>query len=130
MYSLTTTPKGYAAFLRFAIGVQTLSAIIAPITAGVLLTAPSGRTLHSAAAYTVFTVALVHLVAAIAVWRPGGGPAKPIGYASGFLAATLLQVAAGIAGVMTVHVPLGVLMFGVSLLQLTQVRSAARPAGR
>lgn len=121
-------------FLRVAIILQTLALFAAPITAGLLLTAPSGRTLHSVSAYAVFTVAIVHVIAAILVWRPGGGSPKPILYAAVFLGATLAQIALGIAGVKTVHIPLGVLMFGMSVLQLSRVladrRSPVAAAGR
>ncbi|MBN6057200.1 hypothetical protein JYK22_35075 [Nonomuraea sp. RK-328] len=112
-------------FLRVAIIVQTLALFAAPITAGLLLTTPSGLTLHSASAYTVFTVTLVHLIIAILMWRPGGGSPRPILYAAGIFVLVLAQIALGIAHVKTVHVPLGVLVFGMSVLQLSRV-----PAGR
>ncbi|MFB4268268.1 hypothetical protein [Nonomuraea sp. GTA35] len=121
MSTPTTIKQGNLTFLRVAIALQTLAVFAAPVTAGLLLTTPSGHVLHSAAAYSVFTVALVHLAAAILAWRPGGGPPGPILNAAGFLAATLAQVALGIAHVTTLHVPLGVLMFGMSLLQLSRI---------
>ncbi|MFC4011993.1 hypothetical protein ACFOY2_32500 [Nonomuraea purpurea] len=117
-------------FLRVAIALQTLAVFSAPITAGLLLSSPGGRALHSASAYGVFTVALVHLVAAILVWRPGGGSPRPILYAAGFLGLTLAQIALGIAQVMTLHLPLGVLMFGVSVLHLGRVTSWPPRHGR
>ncbi|WP_431898536.1 hypothetical protein [Nonomuraea sp. bgisy101] len=108
-------------FLRVAITLQTLALFAAPITAGLLLSSPGGRTLHSVSAYGVFFVALLHLVAAILVWRPGGGSTRPMLYAVGFFGLTLAQIALGIAGAKTLHVPLGVLLFGMSVLQLSQV---------
>ncbi|MEV0995973.1 hypothetical protein [Nonomuraea sp. NPDC050202] len=125
MSTPTTIKQGNLTFLRVAIALQTLAVFAAPVTAGLLLTTPSGHVLHSAAAYSVFTVALVHLAAAILAWRPGGGPPRPILNAAGFLAATLAQVALGIAHVTTLHVPLGVLMFGMSLLQLSRILKAS-----
>lgn len=104
--------------LRVAITLQTLAVFLAPVTAGLLLTVPSGRALHSASAYTVFTVSLLHVVAAVLAWRPGGGSPRPILYAAGFFALTLAQIALGIAHVKTLHVPLGVLLFGMSVVQL------------
>ncbi|GAA4987091.1 hypothetical protein HD597_007440 [Nonomuraea thailandensis] len=121
MSTPTTIKRGNLAFLRVAIALQTLAVFAAPVTAGLLLTTPSGHVLHSAAAYTVFAVALVHVAAAILAWRPGGGSPRPILNAAGFLAVTLAQVALGIAHVTTLHIPLGVLMFGLSLLQLSRV---------
>ncbi|MGW0808567.1 hypothetical protein [Nonomuraea sp. NPDC002799] len=113
-------------FLRIAIILQTVALFAAPVTAGLLLSSPGGRTWHSVAAYGVFTVALVHLATAILTWRPGGGSPRPIWYATGFLALTLAQIALGIAGAKTLHVPLGVLMFGLSLLQLGRVFAGRR----
>jgi len=121
-----------ATFLRVTIALQTLAVFLAPVTAGLLLTTPGGHVLHSASAYTVFVVAMVHVVAAVLAWRPGGGSARPILHAAVFLVLVLTQVALGIAHVKTVHVPLGVLLFGISLLRLAQVRNpttAARTSG-
>ncbi|GIH80145.1 hypothetical protein [Planobispora longispora] len=113
-------------FLRVAIIVQTLALFTTPITAGLLLSSPGGRTLHSVSAYGVFTAALLHLVTAVLVWRPGGGSPRPILYAAGFLGLTLAQVALGIAQMKTLHIPLGVLMFGLSLLQLSRIPAVRR----
>ncbi|OXM44030.1 hypothetical protein [Amycolatopsis alba] len=108
--------------LRIAIAVQTLAVFLTPITAGLLLTVPAGHALHSATAYTLFVVAVLHVLIAILVWRPGGGSPKPIVPAAVFLGLTLAQVFLGIAHVTVVHVPLGVLLFGFSLVQLSRIR--------
>ncbi|MEV0823113.1 hypothetical protein [Nonomuraea rubra] len=125
MSTPTMIKRGNLAFLRTAIALQTLAVFAAPVTAGLLLTTPGGHVLHSAAAYSVFGVAVVHVAAAVLAWRPGGGSPGPILNAAGFLAATLAQVALGIAHVTTLHIPLGVLMFGLSLLQLSRVLKAS-----
>jgi hypothetical protein len=114
--------------MRVAIAVQTLAVFLTPITAGLLLTMPNGHTLHSATAYTLFIVATLHVLTAILVWRPGGGSAKPILPAAAFLGLTLVQVFLGIAHMTAVHVPLGVLLFGFSLLQLSRIRPARESA--
>ncbi|OLZ52179.1 hypothetical protein [Amycolatopsis keratiniphila] len=114
--------------LRVAIAVQTLAVFLTPISAGLLLTVPSGHTLHSATAYTLFVVATLHVLVAILVWRPGGGSAKPILPAAVFLGLTLVQVFLGIAHVTAVHVPLGVLLFGFSLVQLSRITPLPREA--
>jgi hypothetical protein len=110
-------------FLRVAIALQTLVLFAAPITAGLLMSISGGRTWHSVSAYGVFTVTLFHLITAILVWRPGGGSPRPILYAAGFFGLALAQIALGIAHVKALHVPLGTLMFGLSLLQLSRVRT-------
>jgi hypothetical protein len=126
MSTTITTKQGILMFLRVAITLQTLAVFSAPITAGLVLSAPGRMALHSASAYGVWTVAVVHLVAAILVWRPGGGSPRPILYALVFLGLASAQVALGIAHVKTLHVPLGVLMFGMSVLQLVWVWAGRR----
>ncbi|MEV4362492.1 hypothetical protein [Nonomuraea sp. NPDC049625] len=112
--------------LRIAITLQTLAVFVQAITAGLLLSLPGGGALHSAGAYATFVVTLLHLVVSILVWRPGGGSPRPIRYAAGFFVVTSAQIALGIAHVKTVHVPLGVLMFGMSVIQLGRIWDGRR----
>ena len=121
-----------ATFLRVTVALQTLALFLAPITAGLLLTTANGHVLHSASAYTVWVVAVVQVIAAVLAWRPGGSSPWVVLHAVVFLGLVTAQVVLGIAHVKTVHVPLGVLLFGVSLVQLAQVRnptSAVRTSG-
>ncbi|MFC6079636.1 hypothetical protein [Sphaerisporangium aureirubrum] len=108
-------------YLRVAIILQTLAVSSAPVTAGLLLSAPAGRPLHSVSAYAVFTTAVLHVITAILIWHPGGGSPRSLLYATAFLALTLTQIALGIAHMKALHVPLGVLLFGMSLVQLIQL---------
>ncbi|MEQ0559205.1 hypothetical protein ABJI51_09005 [Amycolatopsis sp. NEAU-NG30] len=112
--------------MRVTAGLQTLALFLAPVTAGLLLTMPHGHALHSASAYTVWVVAVVQVVAAVLAWRPGGGSPGAILYAAVFLGLVSAQVALGIAHVKVVHVPLGVLLFGVSLLRLSRPSACPR----
>jgi len=121
MSTLTMTKPSYLMALRAVVTLQTVTIFAASVTAGLLLSAPGGKVLHSATAYTLFGVALVHVVTAILAWRPGGGSTKPMCYAIGFLVGTLAQVALGLAHLKALHVPLGVSMFGASVLQLAWV---------
>ncbi|MET8144005.1 hypothetical protein ABZU32_27175 [Sphaerisporangium sp. NPDC005288] len=113
-------------FVRVAITLQTLVLFVQTITAGLLLSLPGGHTFHSAGAYTMFTVAVINVAGTILAWRPGGGSPRPILHTAGFLGLTLAQVALGIAHMKTLHVPLGALMFGISLVQLSQAWSGRR----
>jgi heme A synthase len=117
-------------FLRLTIGLQTLAAFLSAVTAGLLLTTPNGHVLHSASAYTVWVVAVVQLIAAVLVWRPGGGSPRAVLYAVVFLGLVSAQVVLGIAHVKAVHVPLGVLLFGLSLVQLSRPSACLPPRGR
>lgn len=112
-----TLPPGPLMILRAAITLQAATAFAAAITAGLLLSVPGGKALHSATAYTLFGVTLAHVVVALLAWRPGGASLRPLGYAIAFFAATLVQVALGLAHLKALHVPFGVLVFGASLLE-------------
>jgi heme A synthase len=117
-------------FLRVTSALQILAVFLSAVTAGLLLTTPNGHVLHSAAAYTVWIVAVVQVVAAVLVWRPGGGSPRGVGYAVVFLGLVTAQVFLGIAHVKAVHVPLGVVLFGVSLVQLSRRSACLPPRGR
>ncbi|NUW42103.1 hypothetical protein [Nonomuraea rhodomycinica] len=108
-------------FLRVAMAVQTLALLVQAVTAGMLLSSPGGRGLHAATAIAVMVAVLAHLVAAIVTRRRAA-----ILPAVAMLVMTLAQVALGVAHVKVLHVPVGVLMFGVSLQRLGQVWPARR----
>ncbi|MCX4964261.1 hypothetical protein OHA98_05420 [Streptomyces sp. NBC_00654] len=107
-------------FLRMAIGLQTLTIFLQAVSAGLLLSSAYGETLHSAGARVMYGASMLYVLAAVLAWKPGGGSPRPLWYASGFLALASVQVAVGIAHVPSVHLPLGVLMFGLSVLALAR----------
>ncbi|WP_031159444.1 hypothetical protein [Streptosporangium roseum] len=108
-------------FLRIAITAQTVALLLQAVTAGLLLASPGGRMAHNATAVVVVVTVLLYLVAALVSRRVGA-----ILPAAGMLVMTLAQMALGMAHVKSLHVPLGVLMFGVSMVQLTRVWSVSR----
>ncbi|GAA2734697.1 hypothetical protein [Actinocorallia aurantiaca] len=107
-------------FLRIAIALQTLTIFLQAASAGLLLTAPYGETLHSAGARVMYGASMLYVLAAVLAWKPGGGSTRPVWHASGFLVLASVQVALGIAHIPSVHLPLGVLMFGLSVLALAR----------
>ncbi|MFF3670973.1 hypothetical protein [Microtetraspora malaysiensis] len=118
-------------FLRIALLAQTVAVLVQAVTAGLLLSTPGGRTAHSATAIGVVVTVLLHLVAALLTTVPGSrAPStrqrSTILPAVGMLAMTVVQVALGLAHMKAFHVPLGVLMFGVSMVRLNQVWSVGR----
>ncbi|WP_405903028.1 hypothetical protein OG696_17525 [Streptomyces sp. NBC_00656] len=116
----TTAAQRHFSFLRIAIALQTLTIFLQAISAGLLLTSSYGETLHSVGARVMYAASMLYVLAAILAWKPGGGPARPIWYASGFLVLASVQVVLGIAHVPSVHLPLGVLMFGLRLVALVR----------
>ncbi|MFI9595215.1 hypothetical protein [Nonomuraea sp. NPDC052265] len=108
-------------FLRIALVAQTVALLIQAVTAGLLLSSPDGRAAHSATALAVAATVLLYLVAAVMTRQRAA-----ILPAVGMLVMTLVQMALGMAHVKSVHVPLGVLMFGGSLVQTTRIWTAGR----
>ncbi|MCX4789465.1 MULTISPECIES: hypothetical protein [unclassified Streptomyces] len=113
-------------FLRAAIALQTVAIFFQAVTAGLLLSTSYGETLHGAGARGMYAASMLYVLTAILVWRPGGGSPKSILHAFGFLVLASVQVVLGIAHVPSLHVPLGVLMFGLSVLRLGQVLAGRR----
>ena len=116
----TAKARRGASFLRIAIALQTLTIFLQAVSAGLLLTSSYGETLHSAGARVMYGASMLYVLAAVLAWKPGGGSSRPVWQASGFLALASVQVVLGIAHVPSVHLPLGVLMFGLSLLALAR----------
>ncbi|MEU9665143.1 hypothetical protein AB0J81_03585 [Streptomyces bobili] len=109
-----------SSFLRIAIALQTLTIFLQAVSAGMLLTSSYGATLHDVGARVMYGASMLYLLAAVLAWKPGGGPVRPVWHASGFLVLASVQVVLGIAHVPSVHLPLGVLMFGLSMLALAR----------
>ncbi|MFF0308993.1 hypothetical protein ACFYSC_16315 [Streptosporangium sp. NPDC004379] len=114
------TARRRFSFLRIAIALQTLTIFLQAVSAGLLLTTPYGETLHSAGARVMYGASVLYVLAAVLAWKPGGGSPRPVLHASGFLVLASAQVLLGIMHVPSAHLPLGVLMFGLSVLALVR----------
>ncbi|MGW2826541.1 hypothetical protein ACWC24_37005 [Streptomyces sp. NPDC001443] len=122
----TASVRRGSSFLRIAIILQTLTIFLQAVSAGLLLTVSYGETLHSAGARVMYGASMLYVLAAVLAWKPGGGSPRPVRHASGFLVLASIQVVLGIAHIPSVHLPLGVLMFGLSVLALSRHRGPAR----
>ncbi|OEJ28624.1 hypothetical protein AR457_33395 [Streptomyces agglomeratus] len=118
MATQTAAVQGRLTFMQVAIAVQTASLFFQAVTAGMLLSSSHGAVLHDVGSRVMYGASMVYVLAAVLAWRPGGGAPRPILYASGFLVLASVQVVLGIAHMPSLHVPLGVLMFGLSVLAL------------
>ncbi|MBT2467696.1 hypothetical protein J7E97_07390 [Streptomyces sp. ISL-66] len=127
MATQTTAEQRGSTFVQVAIALQTLAIFFQAATAGLLLSSSYGETLHGVGARVMYGASMLYVLAAILAWRPGGASPRPVLYASGFLVLASAQVVLGIAHVPSLHVPLGVLMFGLSVLALGQVLSTRSP---
>ncbi|WP_188189133.1 hypothetical protein [Nonomuraea sp. SYSU D8015] len=123
----TVAPASWTAqALRAVVVLHVVALLFQSVTAGMLLSSPGGRGLHVASGLALALIGLLHLIVAIMVWRPGGGPAGFMIAAALLLVGTILAAVLGMAGVKSVHLPLGVLLFGGGVAQLGRV--LARPA--
>ncbi|MFF1699392.1 hypothetical protein ACFVXC_38180 [Streptomyces sp. NPDC058257] len=120
MATQVTTAQHRFSFLQIAITLQTLTIFLQAVSAGLLLTASYGEALHSVGARVMYGASMLYVLAAVLAWKPGGGSPRPVWHASGFLALASAQVVLGIAHIPSVHLPLGVLMFGLSVLALAR----------
>lgn len=120
----TTAKRRGDTFLKAAVVLQTVTLFFQAATAGMLLTSSHGALLHDVGSRVMYGASMLYVLAAALAWRPGGGSPRPILYATGFLAFASVQVVLGIAHLPEFHVPLGVLMFGLSTLALGQTLSA------
>ncbi|MEU9455637.1 hypothetical protein [Streptomyces sp. NPDC048277] len=121
------TKPDSSTFVRVAIALQTLAIFFQAVTAGVLLS-HHGELLHGVGARVMYGASMLYVLAAVLAWRPGGASPRPILFASGFLVLASVQVVLGILRVPSVHVPLGVVMFGLSVLALGRALSGGSAA--
>ncbi|GGS78701.1 hypothetical protein [Streptomyces violaceus] len=116
----TAIAQRTSSFLRIAIALQTLTIFLQAVSAGLLPTSSYGAILHDVGARVMYGASMLYLLAAVLAWKPGGGSLRPVWHATGFLVLASAQVVLGIAHVPSVHLPLGVLMFGLSVLALAR----------
>ncbi|MFJ8048728.1 hypothetical protein [Streptomyces luteogriseus] len=119
---VTVTAQRDSTFLQVAIALQTLTIFLQAVSAGLLLTSSYGEVLHSVGARVMYGASMLYLLAAVLAWKPGGGSPRPVWHATGFLVLASVQVVLGIAHVPSLHLPLGVMMFGLSVLALARRR--------
>jgi hypothetical protein len=89
----------------------------------------AGLRAHETNAGLIELVALLQLVLAVAVWRPGRGPGWPAVASLALLLAEGFQIGMGYEGRLAVHVPLGVAIFGLTVALAVGSWRLALPAG-
>ncbi|MFS8104038.1 hypothetical protein LFM09_43680 [Lentzea alba] len=109
--------------LHAIVALQTVLVFVQSITAGLRTTVADGHVLHSAGSYTLWIVTVAHVVVAVLAWRPGGGSARAVWYALGFLALITAQVFAGLYHLTALHIPLAAALLVASVLYLVSLRS-------
>jgi hypothetical protein len=102
-----------AVAVRTVVWLDALAVLAQAVFAGRILGGDdAGPAAHVVGAGVVALLSLGLCVLALVAWRRRALPARTAGTAAFILTAVLAQVAAGEAGELAVHVPLGVLIFG------------------
>ncbi|MEU5915383.1 hypothetical protein ACWEPZ_10810 [Streptomyces sp. NPDC004288] len=118
--------SGFRTFVQVSTALQTLALFFQASTAGLLLSSSLGETLHGVGARVMYGATMLYVLAAVLAWKPGGGSPRPVLHSTGFLVLASVQVVLGIAHEAALHVPLGVLMFGLSVLDLGRTLASGR----
>ncbi|HUR07623.1 MAG TPA: hypothetical protein VM347_34130 [Nonomuraea sp.] len=106
--------SGYLTAFKILTVLNTLSVLFQAVTAGQLLSGAAAGP-HGLGAGAVHVLGLAQLVAAVLVWRPGRGTGWPALVGLAILLLGVVQSAVGGSGLLTVHVPLGMAVFGLSV---------------
>jgi hypothetical protein len=105
--------------------------LLQSVLAGLFVTGDVGLLeAHSLNASFVTTLAFLQVIAAILVWRPGRGPAWPIWATLASFLLVEVQVGFGYARLVSLHIPMGVALFGLSIGLVAAVFSPSIRRGR
>ncbi|WP_328946633.1 hypothetical protein OG259_39400 [Streptomyces sp. NBC_00250] len=114
--------------LRATAALQTVILLAQAVAAGLLLASvPVGRTVHRGMAGAVALAVVLHLLAGVVAWRREVVTARAVLHGVPLLLLTFVQAGLGFAHVRELHVPLGVLMFGASVMTLMRTRAQPQP---
>jgi hypothetical protein len=113
--------------LRVVVILHVAAALLQSVTAGMLLSSADGRAMHVMSGIALVAIGAIHLIASILVWRPGRGPAGFMVSAVLLLVLTAIAAMLGEMGAKELHLPLGVLIFGGTIMQLSRVLPRRAP---
>lgn len=105
-----------------------LAILAQAVFAGMFLGGAAGmRDVHGAGSLVVLVLSVIQLVVAVLYWRPWRGSGFPALASVVLVVAVVVQSITGDSGVTAVHVPLGMLMFGLAVwLAVWALRPATR----
>ncbi|MFI0424735.1 hypothetical protein [Spongiactinospora sp. 9N601] len=103
--------------LRVLTTVHLLGVLGQAVLAGMFVTGDVDMlALHSDNALYTHVVSILLTVAAVLVWRPGRGPSWPAWAGGALVVVETVQIVLGQDRRLALHMPLGMLIFGVSLM--------------
>ncbi|MEJ3655202.1 hypothetical protein WEH80_19735 [Actinomycetes bacterium KLBMP 9759] len=110
----TTRPTGaLSTTLRIVVTIGALGVLAQALLAGQILAGTAGAdAAHGLGGLVVVLISLAQLVIAVIAWRRGSVPARAAAISTGLFVAIVVQLFVGGSGLLAVHIPLGVLLFG------------------
>lgn len=113
----TRIRPGLVLALRIVAVAAAVAVLLQAISAGLFVTGRvSFLDLHGYGAMLAALLVVATLVTAILRWRPGRGTSQPVLMAVVELVLVVAQVGLGFTRVLALHFPLGVALFGVTLV--------------
>jgi hypothetical protein len=110
--------------------VQAAMVFLQAVFAGGFLSGRTGlRHAHGVNAGLLWVVSIALIVVAVAAWRRGRSPGAVAAVAVAQWAALEVQIAAGEAGLLWIHIPLGVAIFGIAVATVIGTRMGRSTAG-
>jgi hypothetical protein len=110
--------------------VQAAMVFLQAVFAGGFLSGRTGlRYAHGVNAGLLWLVSVVLIVVAVVTWRRGRSPGWVAAVASGLWVALEVQIAAGEAGMLWIHIPLGVAIFGIAVATVIGTRMGRSTTG-
>ena len=117
-------PGWIVGLMRVVVTLWAVLVFIQPVLAGQFLDGNDDLVaVHGMNAAFVLLIALVMFIVAVLLWRPGRGAVWPVGASALLLVVVFAQSILGGFGLLAVHVPLGVLLFGSAVAMLGWVWS-------
>ncbi|MEO3870128.1 hypothetical protein ABGB18_15025 [Nonomuraea sp. B12E4] len=114
MVSQVAGRSGYMTAFKAVTVLNAVSVLLQAVTAGQMMSG-GGAGPHGIGAGAVHVLGLVLVVVAVLMWRPGRGAGWPALASLAVLLLGFVQSAIGGSGVVAVHVPLGMAIFGLSV---------------
>ncbi|HEY3503311.1 MAG TPA: hypothetical protein VGN37_11085 [Actinocatenispora sp.] len=113
----TRVRPGFVLAVRIVAIATAIVVLLQAVSAGLFVTGQvSFLDMHGYGAMAAGLLVIATLVTAILRWRPGGGTSQPVLMAVVELVLVVAQAGLGFSRVLALHIPLGVALFGVTLV--------------
>ena len=107
---------------RVLVSLAAVSAFVQPFLAGSYLSGHfEALDVHADNGELAAILTLLTTIAAVLMWKPGGGPSWPAAVCAGIFVAEGAEIALGYSGVLVIHIPLGTAILAAFVVLLLRV---------